>query len=241
MPEHPDAVGGFAPPSWKTALNAIPEPFRSYFEAQASRAAGDVARRITDFAAPAQAEAAAEATGLAQILYGAYLPYHLVSAEEQAGAIKLLNIRGPGALLRRMNEKYAAAGTLLVIGDNPSAAEVDEALVCELAAHPPRTVIAGPGGQIAPAVRRLQSRGYTPFHLRADDAGGRWNAPGDALEEQVNNLFAEQRPSSVLVIYPVRTRATQIAHDSARALRLPCYYHTAPPAQGAAQAADNER
>lgn len=213
------------PLSWKTPMLDIPEQYRD----DVLNHALSVQARCLEYSTPEmldlEKELSAESTPLSVILYCAYVPYHLVTDETREHFKELLASNGPGAALAYINSTGASNDVLMVVGDLPVESHLFSHLDKYLAAQPCRYLIAGPGTQIESVLRSYaQSKEIPQFFIRTLDlSGGRsWDAsPGPILDESIEKLFREQKPTHVIGFDPVRLPSTQIALDHSRKLGLP--------------------
>jgi hypothetical protein len=213
------------PLAWKTPLLDIPEQYRD----DVLRHALSVRSRCIELHSTAtleiENEIAAESTPLSVILYCAYIPYHLVTSVTRNSFKAALATEGPGAALALLNATGASNDVLMVVGDLPVESHVFSQLDKHLAAEPSRYFIAGPGTQIETVLRSYaQDRDIPQFFIRTLDlSGGRsWDAsPGPVLDDSIEKLFREQKPTRVIGFDPVRLPSTQIALDHSRKLGLP--------------------
>lgn len=229
-------TGRSQPAAWSSPLSSIPEPFREVILEGAWKIYDSVLARV--HADPertkGQETVTASATAAGHISYAAFLPFHLIGRDQMDEAKARLRDDLHG-FLKWSRQAYPDADRLLVLGDAPKGAEFDEILTTQLAEHPARALLCGPGKAIEPLLRYYaRERNYTTFHVGSidhDAQGASWDQmPGPKLDRMIQRVFDELRPDRVIAFDPVRMPATVTMLEECRKRGLPIVYADSPTA-----------
>jgi hypothetical protein len=220
------------PDSWHTPLRDIPAQFRASALAYAWKLYDAARERKYAASFRSEIDIVSEMTGLSPLSYAVFTPFHQISQADVATAMEVLGERGPGELLKWVDDRHPVAGTVLVIGDNPSETHFATCMNDYIDRTVPRYLLAGPGVTIDSLLKGYStSRGVSKFFIRTvDNSGGKsWDtSPGPALDKRISEVFDQHRPTSVLALEPVRLPACQFIIEQARARKINIEYVDAP-------------
>lgn len=215
--------------NWSSALSRVPQPYREAALAYAQRVARQHRSAQTQDPDRDELEQSMLAGGraLSLITYTAFLPFHLIGPNEQERVRALLSEQGPTAVMQHLQAQWEASQTILLIGDEPSAEVIDQAIKAMGQEKPIRCLIAGPGNLMESAIRQWAAqediKWQANFIRTLDGSGGQtWQLQsGDQLDRHIAQLFDVHSPDRVALLEPVRLPATQITIEQAAHRHIP--------------------